>query len=228
MKGMQWRLLVIHYQEVILPSIKDAQRRKIAGNYYRILAEIQWIVYGDIKMRNFRGIRLRLHVLCFLFNFWAKYLIGDSSSGNGLLYIHSIGSHFGDWFEGIDFKNSSTEAGEAFFAVLKRILLRYTNRTEDALLEVFVRLHYEHEVNEYCGINFQEYTNKISKQFQSFVLQELEFSPLLIQYCSQDLNAFIKHLISLGYKKETDFCYINSGALQFRTMQEVQLFHTNR
>ena len=43
----------------------------------------------------------------------------------GLLYFHTIITHFPDWYEKWDFRNASTESGEQFFATVKRLLLRY-------------------------------------------------------------------------------------------------------
>ena len=80
------------------------------------------------------GIRLRLHVLCFLFSIWGEVLYGDIKTTAGLLYFHTIISHYSNWYEKQDFKNGSTEFGEQFFefAIITEFGLGTLNNTRQA------------------------------------------------------------------------------------------------
>jgi hypothetical protein len=44
------------------------------------------------------------------------------------LYLHAIVSHLADFYQVLDFKNCSTERGEAFLASMKHVVLRFTGR----------------------------------------------------------------------------------------------------
>jgi hypothetical protein len=95
-------------------------------------------------------------VLCFelLFQFKQLYQDNYKKCGEGLLYVHTISAHFGEWYEHDDFRNSSTESGEGFFPVLKTILLRFTNHTKTdpwTLIEIALRLEYNKQVKIHVG-----------------------------------------------------------------------------
>lgn len=124
LKGSDWRLMVVHYKEIVLPCISNLTRRAYTSKFFQTLAEIQWIAYGQAWFRSFRGIKLRLHVLCFQLSIWASVLYQEGSKSAGMLYFHTIISHYADWYEKYDFKIGSTEYGERFFTTIKRIMLR--------------------------------------------------------------------------------------------------------
>lgn len=139
MTGASWRLLLVHYEDIILPSVTDYARREKLRMVYGILVEIQAIAYAHPKIQKFKQVRLRLHVLCFVFGLLLQQTHPSlKTDGEGMLYIHSILTHFASWYEVDDFRNASTEPGEGFLAKIKRIVLRYSSRrSEDALLQVF-------------------------------------------------------------------------------------------
>lgn len=144
MNGSHWRALLIYHPVVLLPSIKDKTHRMHVGFLLDVLSEIEWIAYGLPSFQKLHGLRLRLHVLCFQLACWWDGLYSKEITTGGLLYVHTVISHYSPWFEICDFRNASTERGEQFLAVAKRIFTRFTNRTaHNALLELFIRLHYE-------------------------------------------------------------------------------------
>jgi hypothetical protein len=58
------------------------------------------------------------------------------------LYLHAVVSHLGDFYEVLDFKNTSTERGEAFLATMKHVVLRFTGRNfreAQTMREVLIR-----------------------------------------------------------------------------------------
>src|SRR5690554_4682350 len=71
------------------------------------------------------------------------------NTGGGSSYLHTMISHYGEWYKKCDFLSASTEPGEAMFATFKWILLWNTNRQEeDSLIEVLIRLHFQQKLKE--------------------------------------------------------------------------------
>ena len=66
MKGALWRLLIVNYEDIILPSIKDNSRKLKLHDVYSCFAEILCIAYAEPAAQKQKCVRLRLHVLCFL------------------------------------------------------------------------------------------------------------------------------------------------------------------
>ena len=94
--------------------------------------------------------RLFLHVLTIQLQITLCNQLENDIKGEGLLYIHTILSHFGDWFETLDFRNASSEAGEGFFARAKPIMQRFTShQMSSSLVEVFIRLPFQSEQIKY-------------------------------------------------------------------------------
>lgn len=198
MKGALWRLLCLKYKEIILPSITDPQRRELVAFVFSILTEIQWIVYAEPRMQKNPIIQLHLHVLCFLLaiNINESYHL----TGTGLLYIHTVISHFGPWYEKCDFRNGSTESGEMFIAMCKNWALRYSSRRhDDALLEILVRLHFEAKVRRHCFHGDEVSRNKISREFEDHQWKELSLSDKLVDKYETDITAFLCMLQYYSY-----------------------------
>ena len=83
------------------------------------------------------------------------------------LYLHSIALHFPNVYEEIDFRNTSTERGEGFFAHLHTILLRCSGRdlqTAAPLREVFVRIGMQTQSADIV-IDWEASQNRIRKAF---------------------------------------------------------------
>jgi hypothetical protein len=78
---------------------------------------------------------LLLHVRCFEFQTQIRNLYSSNLTGQGLLYLHTITSHYAEFFESYDLRSASTEQGEALLAIIKPILLRFTNRHMSEALE---------------------------------------------------------------------------------------------
>jgi hypothetical protein len=147
MNGKDWRKLLAQHELILLPSLPK-EKADLVKPVLRTLAEIGWICYAPCRVQKYRGVRLRLHALCYNLNDQFVAAFGIPTSGGSLLYLHTIVSHFAPWYELFDFRNASTEPGEAFFAQLKKKMLYYTNRhMDDALLETIIRLHQEHELH---------------------------------------------------------------------------------
>lgn len=151
MKGAKWRLLAVKYEDIIIPQIANLQRQELIRSVFYCLVEIQWISYAPPKFQKQRPVRLRLHAVCFLLCLLLEKAYPNLTN-EGALYLHTIIKHFPEWYETRDFRNGSCEAGESLFNRMKHIALSFTSRHEDqALLEFFIRLHFERDVKEYCG-----------------------------------------------------------------------------
>ncbi len=136
MKGAQWRLLLVHYEDIILPAVTDPTRREQLRVVFGYLAEVQCIAYAEPAAQKSKAVRLRLQVLCFILGIELQQAY-PTLSGNGMLYVHTILIHFPLWYEKHDFRNASTEAGEGFLAMCKNCALRFSSRRpKEALLEV--------------------------------------------------------------------------------------------
>ena len=112
MRGVEWRLLLVNANKIVFPSILDSPRKNNVIKIFEILGEIQWIAYSEPWVRKYKGIKLRLHVLCFELCIQIKNTYEINSFGEGLLPLHTMISHYGQYYEEIDFRNSSTESGE--------------------------------------------------------------------------------------------------------------------
>jgi len=151
-------------------------------------------------------IQLRLHVLCFLLaiNINESYHL----TGTGLLYIHTVISHFGPWYENCDFRNGSTESGEMFIAMCKNWALRYSSRRhDDALLEILVRLHFEAKVRRHCFHGDEVSRNKISREFEDHQWKELSLSDKLVDKYETDITAFLCMLQYYSYTMGVHFSF---------------------
>lgn len=136
MKGALWRYLLVHYEEIILPAITDARRRESMRTIFSYLAEIQCIAYASPAAQKQKCVRLRMHILCFMLSIKMKET-HPHITGNGILYVHTVVSHFPFFYERHDLRNGSTEAGEGFLAICKGTVLRFTSRrATEALDEV--------------------------------------------------------------------------------------------
>lgn len=145
MDGADWRFLLVLFPDIILPAINNQTRKEQVAELFLILCEIQFLAYSGSSAQESHPICLRMHVLCFLAGTWIEVLYPfQGKCTEGYLYIHTVLTHYPQWFEKQTIDSASTEQGESFFAKVKRILLHYTNRHDrDALKEVFVRIFFE-------------------------------------------------------------------------------------
>jgi len=97
------------HMRIVLPCIAAARRAAVALILDN-LSEIIWISYTEPAAQKLRGLRLRLHVLTFIFANQFEQLYGTNIK-DGLLFLHKIISHYGPFFELSDFRNCSTEPG---------------------------------------------------------------------------------------------------------------------
>lgn len=58
MKGALWRLLLVHYEEIILSSVKELPRRAKLRPLYSYLSEIQCIAYALPHAQQNKQVRL--------------------------------------------------------------------------------------------------------------------------------------------------------------------------
>jgi len=225
MKGSLWRLLVVNYESIILPSITDLARRDKIRTVFSFLAEIQAIAYAEPIVQQQKCVRLRLHVLCFLLGVTLQKT-HPKLSGSGMLYVHTVITHFPISYENHDFRNGSTEAGEGFLAICKSIVLRFTSRkTDESLIEIFVRRHYENKVKQYCGKHSCGASSEISATFSKHKFSELFISASLASTNNDDISLFLAYLNKLGYDN-SDFWItttaqpgIPRGSVCFNTME---------
>jgi hypothetical protein len=136
------------------------------------LSEILYISYTEPDAQKVSGIRLRLHVLCFLLVAKGVEIYGVVAMKRaGLLFLHTVQMHYGPYFEEIDFRNGSTEGGECWFSILKPILTQFTNRHQkEALLESVIRTELEFRNKKSWGN-----TNKGSKVWNELDLVSILF-----------------------------------------------------
>lgn len=120
------------------------------------------------------------------------------------LYLHSIVSHMGPCFETLDLRNMSTERPEAFFARVKRLLAKKSNRKFNTLQPVGVIYESIHSAA-VSTINKQKdhSASRISKAFHH------EFKEIIINLedipIRQDTNALLRILRTYGYRDEIDW-----------------------
>ena len=197
MKTADWRLLMVKFERIILPSIKTLARKDQMRKFCQLWCELQWIAYLLPAAQRKRGVQLRLFYVTFNLTKMAKQLWGESVMNN---YLHSIFVHWAPYFTKRDFRNSSTEQGEAWLAFLKRVFRSYTNRRPDeALLELLHRMHDEAEVQDLTGARKRQEKKmgKIKVEFQrSYVFQEVS-SP-----ANGDTAAFLDYLRTFGFSDE--------------------------
>jgi len=227
MKGSLWRLLIVNYDLIILPCITDAKRREQLHKIFSYLSEIQAIAYAEPLVQKQKSVRLRLHILCFLLQLQLRET-HPKLSGDGLLYVHTVVTHFPIWYEDCDFRNGSTEAGEGFLAVCKCIVLRFSSRrSAESLVEIFLRTHYEDRVKEFYFSKPRESSNSVSKAFSTHNFPDLFISPTMQNKYEDDVSLLIAYLISkLNYQIDQDIwnsdkeCNgIPAGSLCFNTME---------
>src|SRR5690554_1523904 len=97
MSGRYWRLLLVRFQEIIIPAITDPQRKQQYSELFSYLCDIQFISYCDPSAQAIPGIRLRLNVLCFLVGAKVQQLYTfPKKSTSGCLYLHTMISHYGE------------------------------------------------------------------------------------------------------------------------------------
>lgn len=154
MCGHQWRLLAGKFQEIIIPSIGDANRRSLVFLIFHHYLEIQCIVYARPHVQKNGGVCLRLHGLCFLISLLLRkaYDVVNFTDASGQLYVHTVLTEFPRFYEKGDLRNGSTEPGEGFLTRIKHTALSFSNRFRDqALLELVIRSHFVDNVNAHCG-----------------------------------------------------------------------------
>jgi hypothetical protein len=147
------------------------------------------------------------------------------------LYLHAIVGHLADFYESLDFKNSSTERGEAFLASMKHIVLRFTGRdfTEpQTMREVLIRHCWQARVvpKLRSTIKYQTTSSRISRAFDGHVFHELKFDFSTNSQLKQEVLALVKHL-------QDDFCYesdkywkFDDQSITFNTVHDIQqTFH---
>ena len=191
-------MLMIKYKEIILPSIKDLRRRMAMTFYCHHFNELQWTAYQFPSAQRERGIQLRLFYLTYFITHLAKNLWGDKVMS---VYLHSIHVHWAPFFKLSDFRNSSTEQGEAWLAFLKRVFRSYTNRKpKEALIELLLRMHEEAEVRLTGKKGRKDKASKISREFQKrHDWKECSF------YESAQHSAFLTTLRENGFAEGTDW-----------------------
>jgi len=207
---------------ILFLSVSNVNRRQCLTMMFNDLAEIQWIAYGEPWLRKYVGVCLRLHALTFRLGYWLELLYKDRLTGDGLLYLHTILTHYGIWYEVFDFWNSSTEFGEQFFARCKRILNRYTSRrAAESLIELFVRLHFEDKLNLEENKLETSSESKIGKAYVTKQFKEIVIYPSILKSGRQeDVKAFTDYLKQAGYKEYKDF-YWEAECLKFNTLSDV-------
>jgi len=179
-----------------------SERQERLSKILDTLLEIQWISYAEPWIQKYKGIRLRLHLLCFLF---AKQLQANyhALKGEGLLFLHTITSHYGPWFEKHDFRSGSSEQGEQFLAICKRFGNLSNRKQEDILLQILVRGHLEQEVTNCIGQKVkktQDFDEFTSKQWHEIIFPHEFLAAHII-----DIKAFLSYLNSLGYQDQVDY-----------------------
>lgn len=134
--------------------------------------ELQWIAYQLPSTQQRRGCQLRLFVSAFTIGRLSRTLWGDAAMTN---YLHSILVHWAPFYLKYDFRNSTSEQGEAWLAILKRIFRSFSNRHPDqAILELLHRLKEEEAVKEMCRRKVKV-VNRISTAYKERkVWNELE------------------------------------------------------
>jgi len=222
MKGAKWRLLIALHQVSIIPYVTQ-ERQDLLQRIFTTLFEIQWIAYAHPKVQKLRGIRLRLHALCFILQCLIPSAYPKLFS-KGALYCHTVISHFPRDYEVMDFMNASTEAGEVMFSQIKRILLAFSSRQkENALLELYSRWHYEQETKEYCGTDLVSDYKELKKATKQYKFQEIVITPDIWSKAGlSELLAFWSALKDFGYKKGEDFDITNDRRLEFTTLEDVK------
>lgn len=78
--GAHLRLLVANWSSIILPALTDKCPFSVKENLrclFNEWTEIQWILYADPELRQYVGIRLRLHVLLLSHLYFCRKLFPD-------------------------------------------------------------------------------------------------------------------------------------------------------
>jgi hypothetical protein len=142
-KGVDYRMLFVKYEKVILPSITDINRRTDVAEFCHLWTEIQYIMYAPPSAQQITAFRLHLHVAIFKSMKLAQKLWGNEVMN---LYLHTLSAHVGSEYEKMDFRNTNCEQGEASFALLKKMLLASCRRQYQVLEDICKRLHYQRYV----------------------------------------------------------------------------------
>jgi hypothetical protein len=137
------------------------------------------------------------------------------------LYLHNIWIHWLLHFHEISFDQEDTDTGEAWFAVLKRIMKYLTDRKkENALLELIFRTSMEHFVTDQTKSTELPSQNKISKAFETYQWEEFFISKELFnldQQAQQDISAFLQLLQQFEFQQGQDYD-ITSQGIHFNTL----------
>lgn len=145
----------------------------------------------------------------------------EPKSGMMNLYLHNLVAHIPDFFECMDFKNSSTERFEGFLAFSKKTLNDSTNRNpshEQAAQEVFIRHHFRGVGTCYKGKYYHPLYSKIAKHFSEFHSMHEVF---VLQTGDNDseVAALMRTLVDKGY---TQFSVLQDGRILFHTVEEAE------
>ena len=208
-------MLLVKYKEVILPSIKQDARRKMMAHYCRLFNELQWMAYQLPSVQRKRGVQVRLFYITYFLTYLSKALWGDPVMS---VYLHSIFVHWAPFFMLCDFRNSSTEQGEAWLAFLKRVFRSYTNRhPSEALLELLQRMHEEAEVRRVTGKKSRPTKySRISREFRKrYEFEECSF------FLSPTHSALLDCLRENGFSEGVDWEVVD-GQVIFNTLSAIK------
>jgi len=152
------------------------------------------------------------------------------------LYLHTIVTHLADFYQSMDFKNSSTERGEAFLASMKHIFLRFTSRDftkAQTMREVLIRHCWQAKIVPTLRSTGDSHTtySRISRSFDRHVFQELEFDTT-DPVRKREVFALLNHLENdFGYQNGKHWL-IQNNVVKFNTLSETaatyRTFHKER
>ena len=243
LNGEDARVIVLLFEEVVIPCLtydynkgKENKIGHIITKIFRQLQLINWIAYAPLSAQSYRGIRLLLHVSCFLLSLAVAELPTDLEVMD--LYLHIILAHYGDSFERNSFIRMGSEEGEKFLSKVKHTLRYLTNRKVDqALNEVFVRHFAEIQVDflldsnkekpETLNTSTNPPTNKKFSKFRE-ILAALEDIELEIpddfdnSNRAHSIRTFVSKMLGLGYTK--DLIQEREGKYIFLVSKDVKSF----
>ena len=198
--GGKLRLLILNFEEIIIPSLvfdKANKQAKITEKIRTVLSIFQtitWVAYSPEEAQTYDGIKLLLRYKCYELSL-ALQGLGDLKLMD--LYLHVILSHFPDFFDEFSFFVSSTEPLEGLFITTKRCKHMSNRHKRNVLKKVIKRFQYlsmkgvkEETPEVYLdNITRKENTSKENK-FLSFrnKLREIE-DPQPIQIPLEDDNS---------------------------------------
>jgi hypothetical protein len=154
------------------------------------------------------------------------------------IYLHAIVSHFADFYEVLDFKNTSTERGEAFLASMKHVVLRFTGRdfTEaHTMREVLIRHCWQARVMPKLrsATTYKKTSSRITKAFNHHEFPEtVQFDFSTDTELKEDILALLKHLQDkFEYQSEMHWQIVGQ-VITFNTLsdtrQTYRYFHQGR